>query len=285
MIAARCLRPSPQPSPARGRGGKDGPLPVTALSTRASPSPSRCAGPSLAPGSGEMAWVRGRLVASLLTLLALLAAAALAPAALADNQFNAGGVRINVPRQSMAELKFTNVVHQAHDVSCGAAALATIFQYFYDETISEQDIIDGMNGIGDIEKIQRDGFSMLELKRFAEANGYVSAGYRIEEAANLRKLTVPAIALVSTRGYNHFVVLKQVRGDKVFIADPAFGNRVRSLEEFESQWNNVVLLVLSPTKDGEAKFSFEGGVTAPIANISSLLNRPRTVLPTFFGEF
>lgn len=40
----------------------------------------------------------------------------------------------------------------------------------------------------------------------------------------LRQLTGPVIIFYKPFGYEHFAVLKGVRGDRVFIADPSLGN-------------------------------------------------------------
>jgi len=57
------------------------------------------------------------------------------------------------------------------------------------------------------------------------------------------------------RGYAHFVVIKAVRNDEVYVADPAFGNRVQSLQTFAREWKGVILVVLSPTKEGDVSFA------------------------------
>jgi predicted double-glycine peptidase len=68
----------------------------------------------------------------------------------------------------------------------------------------------------------------------------------------LEDLRVPTIVLINFKGYNHFVVLKRIQGDTVYIADPALGNRHYSLSEFKQQWSSkVVFAVIGPAFDRE----------------------------------
>lgn len=192
---------------------------------------------------------------------------------------------LNVPVRSLVELRFKNVVKQAFDLSCGAAALATILNYYYDDPVPEQRIVDHAIALGDRDKILRDGFSLLDLKRFAESQGYVSAGYRLGSTEDLAKLKVPAITLTNVRGYAHFVVIKGVAGGQVYIADPAFGNRSRSLKAFESEWNRIILVVLDARKPGNTAFMTDGALKAPTGEVTLLLDRALQTIAPRPGEF
>lgn len=166
-----------------------------------------------------------------------------------------GGGLFNVPVKSIVEMRFENVVQQNYDLSCGAAALATLLTYFYQDEHAEQQIIETVFEYGDAEKISREGFSMLELKHYAERAGYVSQGYRIDDVQNLERIKIPYLALTNTQGYNHFVVVKGVSDGKVHMADPAFGNRSQSIESFKAGWNNVILGVMHADNSGNSNFA------------------------------
>ncbi len=169
----------------------------------------------------------------------------------------AGGARFNVKVKSLVDMRFKKVVRQKYDLSCGAAALATLFKYFYGDDTGEQKIIDAIMEFGDKERIEKDGFSMLELKQFGDRAGYIAKGYRIKTVEALSKIKIPLLTLTNTRGYNHFVVIKGIKDGYVFIADPAFGNRSLPLDDFEEEWNNVVLLFASATNGGNNAFTFD----------------------------
>ncbi len=196
-----------------------------------------------------------------------------------------GHTLVNVPMRSLSELRFKNVIRQAYDLSCGAAAMATLLKYYYAEEVTERDAIDAMLELGDKEKIQKDGFTLLEMKRFAEQRGYVSAGYRINDVQNLAKLKVAAITLVNVRGYAHFVVIKGIAQGQVFLADPAFGNRSRPLDSFASEWNNVILVVLSESRPGESAFTLDPTLKAPTGDIMPILDRGLRSIAPARGEF
>jgi predicted double-glycine peptidase len=181
-------------------------------------------------------------------ILALVALGALGVGSAGAAQFGLpGGGYLNVRVKSFAELRFKNMIRQAYDVSCGAAALATILKYYYGaEEMTEQEVIKGMLAIGDKAKIRKYGFSLLEMKRFAESRGYLSTGFRMKNVNALSKLKVPAIGLIDVRGYKHFVVIRGVSRGQVYVADPAFGNRAKPLASFDQEWNEILLLVVDP---------------------------------------
>ncbi len=203
----------------------------------------------------------------------------------AAGSFKAGGALYNVKTRPLTELHFKNIVRQQFDLSCGAAAMATLLRYFYEQSVSEQEVIEAMVKYGDPEKIGEAGFSMLELKQFAESRGFVSRGYRVKDAEKIRNLEVPVIALVNTRGYAHFVVLKGFLGDEVHIADPAFGNVVKSFRQFKQEWSNVFLVVLSAELNGESQFAQDFSIKAPMSEITLLTTRGYRAPTPGAGEF
>lgn len=197
----------------------------------------------------------------------------------------AGSELAQISVKSMVDLRFKNVVRQKGDISCGAAALATLFTYFYGDKIKEQAIIKSVFKFGDKEKIKKDGFSMLELKKYGETRRYVAQGFRIPDANNLSKLRIPVITLINTRGYNHFVVIKGVKNGMVFIADPAFGNISRPLKEFAKGWKKVILVFLNREKNGDNKFALDPMLKAPIGDVRYLIDRSLGTIRPRFGEF
>lgn len=222
-------------------------------------------------------------------LAALLVAGAwAAPATAAELVALPGRTVITAPVKSMMELRFVNVVRQAYDVSCGAAALSTLLTYYYDLPVGEQQIIETVlknSSEADKENINRYGFSMLELKRAGEFFGFAAGGFRITDIERLARLKVPALTLVTIGGYKHFVVIKGIQGGQVYLADPAFGNRSRSLRQFAKEWNSVVLVFVSNTREGRGAFTFEGTTRGRAGDVVPFLDqgaRPPVRVP---GEF
>lgn len=144
------------------------------------------------------------------------------------------------PVRSLMEMRHDGAVTQKWDLSCGAAALATLLNFQYGDRVTEREIAEGL--IRRKEYIEnpdlvrvRQGFSLLDMKRYVDGRGYEGIGYGKLEIEDLVRLA-PIIVAVNPVGYNHFVVFRGMLGNDVLVADPAFGNRTMSLEKFERVW-------------------------------------------------
>lgn len=195
---------------------------------------------------------------SKVTAAALLAATALlltpGPSSAADFGVAAGGVRADVRVASLRDRKFSTIVRQQYDFSCGSAAVATLLTYHYGRKTSERDAFQAMWDVGDQERIKQYGFSLLEMKRYLESLGLKADGFRLT-LDRIAEIGVPGIALVEVRGYRHFVVIKGMTQDTVLIGDPAKGLVQRSRREFESHWDGTILFVRSDVARGKAAFN------------------------------
>jgi len=141
---------------------------------------------------------------------------------------------------SLTERRWQRVVTQQYDYSCGSAALATLLTYHYELPRDEASIFEAMYAAGDQRLIRSEGFSMLDLKRYLDNLGLQADGFRMD-LDQLAAIGVPAIALVNTNGYRHFVVIKGVYGDEVVVGDPAGGMAVVPRALMESIWNGILL--------------------------------------------
>src|SRR5204863_5482984 len=94
------------------------------------------------------------------------------------------------PVRSLLEIRGERVVLQQWDTSCGAAALATVLTYTLHDPVSEKTVARGMLQRTDALRVKvRGGFSLLDMKRYAESRGHAAAGYRdlsLEELAAMR---------------------------------------------------------------------------------------------------
>src|SRR5690606_32244328 len=134
--------------------------------------------------------------------------------------------------KTLSERRFTQVVHQKYDYSCGSAAVATLLTYHYGNPVTEIDVLNAMYEHGDQEKIKREGFSLLDMKNYLNLIGYQAEGYK-ESLDKLTSVDIPAIALINRKGYLHFVVIKGVTKDKVSLGDPTLGVIMHDREDFE----------------------------------------------------
>ena len=95
------------------------------------------------------------------------------------------------PVRSLLEIRQENVVVQQWDVSCGAAALATLLTYHVGEPVSEKAAAQAMLGKTDALRVKvRGGFSLLDLKRYAEARGFEADARNVFDD---RRRTFPGI--------------------------------------------------------------------------------------------
>ncbi|HET9361934.1 MAG TPA: C39 family peptidase [Vicinamibacterales bacterium] len=148
------------------------------------------------------------------------------------------GLRIDVPARSMKDLRDQNLVKQRFDFSCGAAALATLLRYGLGDAVTEGQILtDLFNRLSDDEKavVRRTGFSLLHLQRVAQGRNYNAQGFRLEPE-ELSMLDGPVLVFIEPRGYKHFAVLRGVRGDRVYLADPSRGNVRMPVYTFLDSW-------------------------------------------------
>jgi predicted double-glycine peptidase len=163
-----------------------------------------------------------------------------------------GGGNYNVPVTSSLERRFKTVYKQQYDFSCGSATLASLLTYHYDDTVDEQSVFVDMYQNGDRQKIQKQGFSLLDIKLYLERRGYRSDGFKI----NLEQLitaNVPAITIINNNGYMHFVIIKGVNEQEVLVGDPAVGIKVIPRDEFETMWENRILFLIHDKQDLAAR--------------------------------
>lgn len=154
-----------------------------------------------------------------------------------------GAERMSSPFvKSLLEMRRSKVVIQEWDLSCGAAALATVLRYQYGEPVTEKEVAKALINREEYLKnpklVQiRQGFSLLDLKRYVESRGYKGIGYgklSVGDLLEMAPITVP----IETLGYNHFVVFRGAMEDRVLLSDPAWGNRTMTVDDFERAWIN-----------------------------------------------
>lgn len=170
---------------------------------------------------------------------------------------------ISVKVTSIKEARFRTTVRQQYDFSCGSAAVATLLTYHYNHPVTEQSVFRAMYKKGDKEKIRREGFSMLDMKNYLEANGYHAEGYKAS-LDRLARAAIPAIVLIKDHGYNHFVLIKGIRKGRILVGDPAMGTRIIPRSEFEKMWTNGILFAINSIRDkGNFNRAREWRVRAP----------------------
>ncbi len=176
---------------------------------------------------------------------------------------------VTLQTSNVHDEKFVNIVRQTTDYSCGAAAVATILRYAYNQPATEADTIRGLLFVSDPATVKDRGFSLLDIKHYVQSLGFVGTGYHLP-VESLYAVKVPTIVLLTVDNFQHFVVLKKATPDYVYLADPMLGNRRVDTQTFAKAWNGIMFVVASSGYDrNNSLLSLEGPM--PLDTISSSL--------------
>ena len=159
------------------------------------------------------------------------------------------------PPSSYLDLRYTNVIEQSNEYTCGAAAVATLLTYFYDIPVTEQDILslvyESMRTRGEKPEQGR-GLTAYDLKEALEAEGVETKGFLVKPAVLQDYFTRGGLPVIIhlTKPEKHFEVAVGMIGDQLVIADPSWGRSVTPLTLLvEQRGYGGVVLVPIPSVD------------------------------------
>lgn len=204
--------------------------------------------------------------------LLLLATALALPASAVAMELRPPGGTYALRVTSLKEARFRTTVPQRYDFSCGSAATATLLTYHFGHPVTEEDVFRAMFATGDQARIRKEGFSLLDMRRYLISQGYQADGFELP-LDKLAEEGLPAIVLLNDRGYRHFVVVKGVQDGRVLLGDPARGTRAMSREKFESLWEDRVLFVVHNRRELAQFNTARDWRTAPAAPLHAGISR------------
>jgi predicted double-glycine peptidase len=156
-------------------------------------------------------------------------------------------IRATKTLRTLKEMRSEQIVRQRWDMTCGAAAVSTLLTYDFKDKTPETAVVAWILRRADPVKVQaRGGFSLLDLKHFVQARGYSAEGFSEMSLEELADLKVPAIVPIRSKGVDHFVIVRGVFGDRVVLADPAFGNMTMKTPKFQSIWKQGIAFIVHP---------------------------------------
>jgi ATP-binding cassette subfamily B protein len=117
---------------------------------------------------------------------------------------------------------------------CGAACLVMVGRYWGKRF--------SVNRLRDLANVNRNGASLRSLAAAAESIGFTTRPIK----ASLDKLAQQNLPAIAHWEGKHYIVVYEVRRDRVIVADPASGQRQLSLAAFKAGWTGYALL-LQPT--------------------------------------
>ncbi|MDD3916407.1 MAG: NHLP family bacteriocin export ABC transporter peptidase/permease/ATPase subunit [Synergistaceae bacterium] len=155
----------------------------------------------------------------------------------------------------------TPTMLQMEATECGAASLGIVLGYYGLhlplETLREE--------CG----VSRDGSRATNVLKAARRHGMEAKGYR-KEPQTLGDLPLPIILFWN---FNHFLVLEGIKGDKVYLNDPAAGPRTVDRETLDRSFTGVAISIVP----GET-FRPEGRPRSPWAALARRLVGARAAL-------
>ena len=142
----------------------------------------------------------------------------------------------------------SRIVRQTGDVTCGAAAVATLIALSGPAdapTPTEGEVLAALMPLGGMEEIRRrGGFSLLDLARYLESRGLRAVG---EDGLDPDALgpRLPAILPIRLPGGRaHFVVAVAWDGRTLDVADPATGPRRLDRAALARAWDGVAFRIV-----------------------------------------
>lgn len=127
-------------------------------------------------------------------------------------------------------------IQQQSSSDCGVACLAMIGRYWGKRF--------SMNSLRELAGVGRSGASLKSLAKASESVGFRATPVR----ASLSRLVERSHPWIAHWQGDHYIVVYRVKGDRVFVADPAIGKRSLPRSEFLAGWTGYALL-LDPTPE------------------------------------
>lgn len=128
------------------------------------------------------------------------------------------------------------IISQQDEKDCGVACIAMILKHYKTEI--------PIHKLRDFSGTDLDGTSAFGLKKTFEKLNFECLAIQADNSVwKEKKIPLPLIAhVLIDDSFMHYVVVYDVKGDFLYIADPAKGRHRQSIESFQKNWTGVLLL-------------------------------------------
>ena len=126
------------------------------------------------------------------------------------------------------------IVLQDGNKECGSAALLSVIR-FYKGDIPVSKLVEMTN-------TTKEGTNFLNIKNTALKLGLNASGYKIENFTTLYEVNCPYIVQLIDNNYTHFVVVYNIKNNKITIMDPAKGKVIITKEKFINKWTGYIMI-------------------------------------------
>ena len=128
------------------------------------------------------------------------------------------------------------IIYQQDEKDCGVACIAMILKHYKTEI--------PIHKLREFSGSDLDGTSAFGLKKTFEKLNFECLAIQADNSVwKEKELPLPLIAhVLIDDSFMHYVVVYDVKGDFLYIADPAKGRHKQSLESFQKAWTGVLLL-------------------------------------------
>lgn len=136
-------------------------------------------------------------------------------------------------------MKKNLIVKQIGYKECGAASLLSIIRYYHGN-ISMQRLVELTN-------TTNDGTTFYDIKQASNELNLEAIGYKVDDITKLKDIKKPFICQIISHNYEHFIVIYEVKKNKVIAMDPAVGENIMNLDELKKIWTSYIM-IFSPKK-------------------------------------
>ncbi|MBR4351239.1 MAG: hypothetical protein IKP98_03350 [Bacilli bacterium] len=132
-------------------------------------------------------------------------------------------------------MKTVRYVKQSNIKDCASSCIYNIIR-FYKGNINYNNITKRLH-------ITKKGSSIYNVVKTLRYYKLESDAYRCDYE-NLINLNHPVIAYLKINNYYHYIIVKRIKNNKVFIFDPIRGDLTYSKEEFLNEWQSIIIDII-----------------------------------------